>query len=448
MTDIKAAPTDLRINKIFKYWLPLALSWMLMSFENPFVNGAMARLSEAERMIAAFGVVYAVSLVIESPVISLLPTATALARSRQSYETIRRFTIHLILISTALHFLIAWSGLFDLVIVRVMNTPQDLIEPVRLGLKLMVLWSAAIAWRRFNQGILIRNGEARYIGQGTVLRMVGSAGMAALLAIFTRIPGVAVGTIALSTGVIAEGVFAHLVARATIHRVFYAAEPRNVEPLSYIELVKFQIPLALSNLLYLGTSPLITMALARGENPIADLAAWPVVSSLLFLLRAPGVALPEAVIALHTGKVAEKPLGRFSLGVGAGLTALLALVSLTPLADLYFSTVIGLPPDLTKIAIPATRAAFLLPVATALLYYYRGVLTALKMTVPITLGMLLELLTMGGVLIGGIALRFSGVSVAAAALTTGFSLDAVLLWVFMKTKSGGRIDEVYDVDHS
>jgi hypothetical protein len=176
-------PTDLRSNQIFRYWLPLALSWMLMSFENPFVNGAMARLSEAERMIAAFGVVYAISLVIESPVISLLPTATALARSRQNYETIRRFTIHLILISTTLHFLIAWSGLFDLVIVRVMNTPDDLIEPVRLGLKLMVLWSAAIAWRRFNQGILIRNGEARYIGQGTVLRLVGSAGTAALLAI-------------------------------------------------------------------------------------------------------------------------------------------------------------------------------------------------------------------------------------------------------------------------
>jgi hypothetical protein len=259
---------------------------------------------------------------------------------------------------------------------------------------------------------------------------------------------VAVGTIALSTGVIAEGVFAHLAARATIHRVFYAAEPQNTEPLSYLALVKFQIPLALSNLLYLGTSPLITTALARGENPIADLAAWPVVSSLLFVLRAPGVALPEAIIALHHGKSSEKALGRFSLGVGGGLTAILLLVSLTPLADLYFSTVIGLPPELTEIAIPATRAAFLLPAATALLYYYRGVLTALKLTVPITLGMLLELLAMGAVLFGGIALRFSGVSVAAAALTAGFSLDALLLWTFMKTRREGRIDEVYNVGHS
>ena len=226
----------LTYQRIFKYWLPLALSWIMMSFETPFISATMARLPEVERMIAAFGVVYAISLVIESPVISLLPTSTALARSKQNYLTIRRFTIHLMLLATILHILVAWTPLFNLVVIRWMKVPDNLLEPIRLGLKLMIFWSAAIAWRRLMQGILIRNGLTKYIGQGTILRLVGSAGTAAALAAFSNLPGIAVGTASLATGVIAEAAFAHIVARKTIQEVFYSPKAARTkhEDLSYL----------------------------------------------------------------------------------------------------------------------------------------------------------------------------------------------------------------------
>src|SRR5688572_32426368 len=47
--------------RIFLFWLPLAASWLLMGAEMPFVNAALARLDEAERMIAAFGIVASLS---------------------------------------------------------------------------------------------------------------------------------------------------------------------------------------------------------------------------------------------------------------------------------------------------------------------------------------------------------------------------------------------------
>ncbi|MEN8242191.1 MAG: hypothetical protein ABFS17_09745 [Chloroflexota bacterium] len=409
-----------------------------MSFETPFINAAMARLNQVDRMIAAFGIVYAISLIIESPVISLLPTSTALTKSKQNYCTIRRFTIHLMLITTALHFLIAWTPLFDLVIIRWMKTPEELIELVRLGLKIMVFWSASIAYRRFRQGILIRNGLTKFISQGTILRLIGSAGTALGLATLSDLPGIAVGSFALTTGVIFESFFIHLVSRKEIKKL----SPNVEGHLSYLELVKFQTPLALSNIIYLAASPLITTALARGPNPIEDLAVWPVLNSMLFVMRAPAVALPEAIIALYQGPEKEKPLRQFSQLVGAGLSGFLLIVSTTSLAVVYFTDLIGISPALTRVAIPAAQAGILLPILTALMYYYRGILTAQKLTVPITLGMVVELLVMAVVLFGGVYLGYSGVLVAVIALTAGITADALLLILFPKFSQASPTNNV------
>src|SRR3990172_2790397 len=160
-TDVQAITSDAprasgSQRRMWLFWLPLAASWLLMSTEMPFANAMMARLSEAERMIAAFGIVASLSITIESPVIMLLATSTALVRSRQNYEMLRRFTAHLMLGATLLHILFGWTPLFDVVVSGWMRVPASLVEPIRLGMRIMIFWSAAIAWRRFKQGVMIR----------------------------------------------------------------------------------------------------------------------------------------------------------------------------------------------------------------------------------------------------------------------------------------------------
>src|SRR3989337_901645 len=188
--DNNARPA-LTQQRILLLWLPLAASWLLMAFESPYINAALARLDDAERMIPAFGLAFSLSVPIESPVISLLATTTALARSRQNYLMLRRFTLHLMIATTVLQFLIAWTPLFDVVVKGLLGVPESLHAPVRLGLQFMLPWSAAIAWRRFRQGILIRFGQSSKVGRGTLVRLFGSAGAATLLALFTSAPGIA-----------------------------------------------------------------------------------------------------------------------------------------------------------------------------------------------------------------------------------------------------------------
>ncbi|MBW8010850.1 MAG: hypothetical protein FVQ83_06365 [Chloroflexi bacterium] len=249
---------NLTQKRILIYWLPLAASWLLMATEGPVINGALARMFDAELMIAAFGIVVSLSITIESPVIPLLSTSTALSRSRQSYLQLRRFTLHLMVITTIIHALMGWTVLFDIIVDDLMGIPEKLLESIRLGMRYMLFWSAAIAWRRFKQGVLIRHGKTRFVGQGTAVRLTSIAATVILLAFIGQIQGVIVGALALNVGVIAEALYAQWAASKLIAEKFSQENQRkNDSELKYFDLVKFHSPLAASMLLFLLMQPLI-----------------------------------------------------------------------------------------------------------------------------------------------------------------------------------------------
>jgi len=156
-----------RQRDILWFWLPLFASWMLMTLEGPAISAAINRLPDEVLMLAANGIVVSLSVTIESPIINMLATATALTKDRQSYLLIRKFTIHWMILLTGITLLFGFTGLFDLIVIQVMGIEPVTAEWVRIGMRIMTLWSAAIAWRRFLQGVLIRYNQTRRIAWGT-----------------------------------------------------------------------------------------------------------------------------------------------------------------------------------------------------------------------------------------------------------------------------------------
>ncbi|MBI3762695.1 MAG: hypothetical protein HY260_12670 [Chloroflexi bacterium] len=414
--------------RIAAFWLPLAASWLLMTLEGPFVNGTMARLSDPALMIAAFGITLSLSITIESPVIMLLATATALARDRQSYLKIRRFTIDLMVLTTALTALIGWTPLYDIVVRQAMGIPTAIADAALPGLRIMLLWSAAIAWRRFKQGVMIRHNATRLVGYGTIVRLVGSAGTAAALGLWGKLPGVWLGACALMVGVIAEAVFAHFAAAPVVARVTSSAVRMGEVELTYNALVRYHAPLAATTLLLLLGQPIVGAALARTAQPELALAAWPVTYGLVLIFRSPGAALPEAVIALLGGKDTVRPVRRFGLMVGLISSGLLAILAFTPLANFYLTRLIGITPDLARIVAPGVQLSLLIPWLMAVQGWQRGRLMNRKVTAPITVAMGLNLATMAGVLALGVALRFPGVPLAGIALTAAMGVESLVLF--------------------
>ncbi|MBC8067165.1 MAG: hypothetical protein IAG13_02435, partial [Deltaproteobacteria bacterium] len=162
-------------------WWPLAASWLLMSAEQPAIAAVVARLGDPAVHLAAWGgVVFAFALVIEAPIIMLLAASTELVRDRASHLALGRFTHRAGATLTLVHLLVVATPIYPWLVGEVIGVPDPVLRAARLGLALVLPWPWAIAWRRFNQGILIRFGHARAVGLGTGLRLATNAGVLAI----------------------------------------------------------------------------------------------------------------------------------------------------------------------------------------------------------------------------------------------------------------------------
>ncbi len=193
---------------IFRTWLPLAASWLLMGVELPLLSAVVARLADPEIHMAAYsGIVFPLALVIESPIIMLLTASTALSRNTRAYKKMWRMMTWMSAVLTLLHLAIAFTPLYDFVARTLIGAPEDIIEPGRIGLQIMTPWTWAIAHRRFNQGVLIRFGNSAAVGWGTAMRLVADVIVLAIGFALHEVAGIVVATAAVAAGVLAEAAY-------------------------------------------------------------------------------------------------------------------------------------------------------------------------------------------------------------------------------------------------
>ena len=113
--------------------------------------------------------------------------------------------------------------------------------------------------------------------------------------------------------------------------------------------------------------------MGRSRQPIESLAVLPVVQSLVFLFRSGGVAFQEVGVALlGRGGEHRAEISRAMRILASGATVALAVVLFTPLAEVWFHRVSGLPPGLAAFALAPARLLVLLPAMEYWLSYQRS----------------------------------------------------------------------------
>ncbi len=409
----------MRVRAIFALWLPLAISFELMMLEGPTVQAAIGRLPNPELHLAAWGLTISLSLLIESPVIMLLATAIALVQDADSYHALRRFMLNLAGGCTLLTLLIAFTPLFDVVAGGIMRQPAPIVAAARPAMQIMLLWSAAIAWRRFYQGLLVRCGRTRLVSWGTLLRLTSAVSVATVLATRHRLPGIQVGAYALMAAVLSEALAITLFALPVVRRQWLMPNTQHPTPntLSQRAIWKFHAPLAATTLLTLLAQPLTATALAYLPNRTATLAVWPVVSMLLLVMRGWGLALQEITVSQAKDPASHAPLRRFTLLVGLTTTLVTILIAVTPLFELYAGNVLHLPLELHHLARIGVGVGALLPLLSSLSAWAGGMVVASGHTHHRYRGMALNLGTHVALLLLGVGLRLPGMWVAAGAFT-------------------------------
>lgn len=427
--NIKHNPQPLAYKRILHTWWPLAASWMLMGAELPALSAVVARLANPEINLAAYGgIVFPLALIIESPIIMLLAASTALSKDWSSYRKLHRFMMIAGAVLTGLHILVAFTPLYYVVVEGILGAPAEIVEPARIGLMIMTPWTWSIAYRRFHQGVLIRFDHSKAVGVGTMVRL--SADLIVLTIGFSigTLPGVVVATTAVASGVLCEAVFAGIVVRPVINRQLKPA-PTVSEPVTLGGFLEFYIPLAMTSLLTLLVQPLGSAALSRMPDPLSSLAAWPVVTGLVFMLRSLGMAYNEVVVALLDEPGSTQNLRRFTQLLMGSATLLILVITVTPLADVWFRQVQGLNPALADLALVGMWIALPMPGLNVLQSWFQGVILNGKRTRGITEAVAIFLVTAGIILWSGVIWgQLTGLFVGLAAFDIAMLTQTFWLW--------------------
>jgi len=417
----------LTYKRIFIFWGPLALTWLMMAFEQPFLIAFIARLSDAKYNLAAFGIAGSFAMIIESPIIMLMSASTALVTGRNSYKKLKSFTDILNAGITGIQLIFLIPPVFNYIVIGLMEVPEEVARIAHIALIIFLPWAASIGYRRFYQGILIRNNLTQRVTYGTLIRLSVIV-IVGLFLFAAGVKGAYVGAAAMSMAVLCEAIATRFMVSRTLKAILQEEDTENGN-LSLRSITKFYFPLALTSILSLGVHPFVTFFLGRSLMALESLAVLPVVSSLVFIFRSLGLSFQEVNIAL-IGKEKQnyRLLRNFAIYLGILVTVLISVLAFTPLADLWFINISGLSAELAGLSYLPLKILILLPALTVLLNFQRSCLIINGTTGPISWATAVELIGIIAVLLVCVVyLNLIGVVAASIAFMAGKGLSNIYL---------------------
>jgi progressive ankylosis protein len=347
-------------------------------------------LPDPKYNLAAFGVAFSLAVLVESPILMIMAAATALVKDRDSLVKMRNFTYALNGLVTLVMVLLIVPPVFGFVTETLLGLPERVSNLVYPACVVLIPWPAAIGYRRFYQGVLIRSNLTRRVAYGTIVRLSVMALTGLVCFLFTRLDGALVGGLSLSLGVCAEAVASKVMVRRS-ERAILAGSPGVGAVMSYRVIARFYFPLALTTMVSVGIIPVVTFFLSHSRMPVESLAVFPVVNSLVFLFRSMGISFQEVGIALlGENNRGYRALRDFAFLLGLLVTGALGLVAFTPLSSLWFQQVSGLGRDLYELAVLPTQILVIMPGLMVLLSFQRSILVNTRRTEPITFASIIE----------------------------------------------------------
>ena len=370
--DMPVAGRGLTYGRIIAFWAPLGLMWLLMAAEQPGLSAVIARMSDPELHLASFGVVMAIALVTESPIIQMLAAATALSGSLANYRLLIRFMHILGVALTVVHLLVAFTPAYDLIVGGLLGVPDDVLEASRIPFAILAPFSAAVGYRRLWQGVLIRHGKTWIVPVSMVIRIVA---VAAVLIVGFRswdLTGSTLASLALSVGVVVAAIVAWVFNRVYAMPELLKADSSE-KPMGWHGLLSFYIPLSLTSVIFLLARPVMTFGIARAYLSEPSLAAWPVINGFLFIFNSLALSYQEAGIALlERHPESERQLRRFTAGLAAILSGTMLISAITAVGPFWFQTISGLSDELLALTPVPLLILFTTPALVTYKAWYRA----------------------------------------------------------------------------
>lgn len=360
---------------LWRFFLPLWFSGFLQAFTGNLINSGLARMDNSAVLLAAFALAGSLMQTIISPMHMIRPTVSALTKNRDSYLVVRRFTAMLTGTMALVMGILAWTGVIEWILIRLMEVNRETTESTVIIFKMLIFYPLGLLMKDFFIGVLIRL-EMTYLGIfGSIARtlyLFFIIGQVDRLSFLT--PQILAACIFILAPLV-EGltlfVLIRLKAGSIPNRISLSEDPQA--PIMQIpEMLRFYGPLAFMAFLNALSKPLINGSLSRLSGDITLLAAFAVgfgvVMNLVFPLR----LLHQ--VSLRYGNEDGKRVLRFSLFIGLFICTMVFLVGYTPLGMLILGRWIGVEENLITHARILARLLVPLPLIIVLREFTSGLI--------------------------------------------------------------------------
>ena len=153
--DANPLTMDTTYNKLIRFYIPLALTSVMMNLSAPILNSAISLSADSISQIAAFAVAFAVATLTHSPVFTVQQIAIAKATNRQN---VRKLILYFLVISIVLiniNALFAFTPLGDLLFMKFMGASEAVSSSAKLTLAAFLPLPLFITFRGVFQGMLL-----------------------------------------------------------------------------------------------------------------------------------------------------------------------------------------------------------------------------------------------------------------------------------------------------
>lgn len=414
------------MGSLLRQFIPLSLSDLIMVLAGPIIIAGLARLPGQEVHLAAYGVAESVAILLESPIIMLLHASTALSDDETAFRSLRRFMVRANVGLTALYALLAFTPLYDVIFRVWLGQPPAVADAARPAFQVMLLWPAAIGWRRFYQGMLIAQRRSSQVAAASVFRLLSLA-LTVVAGVALRLPGSLVACLALAVSVVVEAVAVTAFALPVLRRHTWGT-PDPSRPQTVGAAALWYLPLALTAVLIWVSKPAISGGLARAGEPSLSLAAWPAVWTAISLVSNAIRMVQQLIITQATSPTNYRLLKRFTLWAGVLASGVMAVISFSPAGGLLLTQVTGLSGRLAEIAVPALRVGILYPLGVAAQNHLQGLLIRTGRTRAVNLGALVGSGVLFATMLAGVSAGWLGTVVGATATMAGQLVEVLVLY--------------------
>ena len=422
-----------------RFLLPLVLTILIFEFGTQSINAGMARMPDAIRVLAAFGLAWGLVTSLSSPLAQLRYAGMVLVEDKRDFWRGLLYVSALALIMVAVQWLLSGTPISRLLLEELHAVDSETGERVRIMMLSMLPMPLLRGITQLGMGVLTRGKQTGKISVATALSV--AAGLAAVVALLP-VDAVRARPIWLPILVLYASTLTEFITIIFyLWRFFGVGLPDRLDrpPITYAALFHFTWPVALMNFMQESSRPLINLFVVRGAHGAEAMAALTVAYTLGQWTYRWLNELRALVPPFYSELRSYRPFLLYAYWCGLVASAICLLLFWTPLRTVLLEQVIGLTPALAELSRVPLQIYTFFPFVVVHRAHFHSIAFMERDTRPMAVGAPMRT---GAILVALLALPLSGLqgaSLGVAALLAGFSSETVTLWWLILGKKQLRV---------